>query len=97
MDKPYIEMALSDGFIESFSPWSAYAGIMYAPNQWETTLQCNVVSHWQGAYTKWSLHMWDTSIVIFSYKYKISLRKCGHVRSYIEYIHIAHFVPVNIW
>ena len=28
---------------------------VYAPCQWETTLHCNVVSHWQGAYTKWSL------------------------------------------
>ena len=25
-----------------------------APSQWETTLHCNVVSHWLGAYTKWS-------------------------------------------
>ena len=30
---------------------------VYAPSQWETTLQCNVVSHWLGAYTKWSLAM----------------------------------------
>ena len=30
---------------------------MHVPSQWETTLQCNVVSHWLGAYTKsnWSL------------------------------------------
>ena len=28
---------------------------VYASSQWETTLQCNVVSHWLGAYTKWSL------------------------------------------
>ena len=28
---------------------------VYAPSQWETTLQCNVVSHWLGAYTEWSL------------------------------------------
>ena len=28
---------------------------VYAPSQWEMTLQCNVVSHWLGAYTKWSL------------------------------------------
>ena len=28
--------------------------IEYAPNQWETTLQCNVVFHWLGAYTRWS-------------------------------------------
>ena len=27
----------------------------YAPSQWETTLHCNVVSHWLGAYTKWTL------------------------------------------
>ena len=26
-----------------------------APSQWGTTLHCNVVSHWQGTYTKWSL------------------------------------------
>ena len=29
---------------------------VYAPSQWETTLHCNIVSHWLGAYTKWSLH-----------------------------------------
>ena len=28
---------------------------VYVPSQWETTLQCNVVSHWLGACTKWSL------------------------------------------
>ena len=28
---------------------------MYAPSQWEATLQCNGVSHWLGANTKWSL------------------------------------------
>ena len=34
---------------------------VYAPSQWETTLQCNIVSHWLGAYTKWSLQtrLWD--------------------------------------
>ena len=30
---------------------------MYVPNQWETTLQCNAVSHWLGAFTRWSLHI----------------------------------------
>ena len=28
---------------------------VYAPSQWEMTLQWNVVSHWLGAYSKWSL------------------------------------------
>ena len=26
-----------------------------APSQWWTTLQCNIISHWLGAYIKWSL------------------------------------------
>ena len=29
---------------------------VYAPSQWKTTAHCNVVSHWLGAYAKWSLH-----------------------------------------
>ena len=28
---------------------------VYTSSQWETTLQHNVISHWLGAYTKWSL------------------------------------------
>ena len=28
---------------------------VYAPSQWEATLQCNVIPHWLGACTKWSL------------------------------------------
>ena len=27
----------------------------FVPSQWEKTLHCNVISHWLGAYTKWSL------------------------------------------
>ena len=27
----------------------------YAPSQWKTSLQCNDVSHWMGAYLDWSL------------------------------------------
>ena len=39
---------------------------VYASSQWETTLQCNVVSHWLDAYTKWSLHneCWVAKITI---------------------------------
>ena len=36
---------------------------VYAPRQWETTLQCNVVSHWQGACTEWSLHHTECSML----------------------------------
>ena len=38
--------------------WCVIRGhFVYAPDQWETMLHCNVVSHWLGAYTKWSLEM----------------------------------------
>ena len=33
---------------------------VYAPSQWETTLHCNVVSHWLGAYTTPS--QWVTTL-----------------------------------
>ena len=36
-------------------PTVYYKKIVYAPSQWEPTLQRNVVSHWLRAYTKWSL------------------------------------------
>ena len=29
---------------------------VYGLSQWETTLQCNVVSHWLGPYTEWCLY-----------------------------------------
>ena len=28
---------------------------VYAPSQWETTLHCNILPHWLGACTEWSL------------------------------------------
>ena len=31
--------------------------LVNALSEWETKLQCNVVSHWLGACTKWSLHV----------------------------------------
>ena len=34
---------------------------VYAPSQWETTLQCNIISHWLSAYTKWSLQRESTN------------------------------------
>ena len=38
----------------TLSRWIFRDHFVCAPSQWET-LQCNVVSHWLGAYTKWSL------------------------------------------
>ena len=33
---------------------------VHAPCQWEMTLQSNIVSHWLGAYTKWSQISFNT-------------------------------------
>ena len=47
---------------------------VHEPSHWEATLQCNVVSHWLGACTKWSLayisHCWLT--LLFSHN------RCGY-------------------
>ena len=39
---------------------------VHALSQWETTLHCNVVSHWLGSYTKWSLWTRKFSLVAFN-------------------------------
>ena len=38
---------------------------VYAPSQWETMLQCNIVSHWLGAYTKRSLDIMTSCILTY--------------------------------
>ena len=51
--------------------WDITAGIslgMHAPSQWETSLQCNDVSHWLGTYWDWSLYSMEplyTYICVF--------------------------------
>ena len=35
---------------------------VHALSEWETTLRCDVVSHWHGAYTKWSLNYTQLSV-----------------------------------
>ena len=41
-----------------------------APSQWETMLHCNVVSHWLGTYTKWSLGVHISHLL--SYQFVVS-------------------------
>ena len=45
-----------------WTPWISSDHFVYAPSQWETTLQCNVASHWLGAYTKWNLDLRNLDI-----------------------------------
>ena len=69
---------------------------MYAPSQWETTLHCNVVSHWRSAYRKWSLHGTAFAIIVplgrtagqwwFTHKGPVMWRFCvSLLLSYISY------------
>ena len=44
--------------------YSSRDHFVYAPSQWDMTLQCNVISHWVDAFTKWSLLM---SIKVYTY------------------------------
>ena len=41
---------------------------VYARSQWETTLQCNVVSHWLSAHTERSLHVTRVSHAHSNYR-----------------------------
>ena len=46
---------------------------VYAPSQWETLLQCNIISHWLGACTKWSLlqlTVWSMPWLLMAWCYK---------------------------
>ena len=53
---PQAKVALYEWFIPNTAViWRGRDHFAYAPSQLEMTLQCNIVSHWLGAYTKWSL------------------------------------------
>ena len=55
------------------------------PSQWKTTLHCNVVSHWLGAYTNWSLYMYTRThnhVHIYIRKFSIIPLVC-HGNQYI--------------
>ena len=44
--------------LSSFTVFRIRYHFVYVPCQWETTLHCNIISHWLGAYTKWTLRMY---------------------------------------
>ena len=64
----------------------SYCHFVHAPSQWETTLRCNAVSYWLGAYTKRSLispfpsHIYSTTYTAFvfvGYIYNQSYNSTG--------------------
>ena len=47
----------------------------YAPSPWETSLHCNDVSHWLGAYLDWSL----LSVMLINAAFSLSNEECSHI------------------
>ena len=58
---------------------------LYVPSQWETTLQCNVVSLWLGAFTKWSLGPMHDTLIFWMRHFTL----CSHHRDYKTDIYIC--------
>ena len=52
-------MVLPSSLIRSACYWEYISRdrFVHAPSQWEATLQCNIISHWLGAFTKLSLYI----------------------------------------
>ena len=60
---------------------------VYVPSQWETTLHCNVVSPWLGAYSKCSLHN-----IIFHQSHYTVPRGNGLINHNVRY---GHMKPIS--
>ena len=68
------------------------------PIQWETTLQYNVVSHWLGAYTNWSL-TWYINHKVWSVVYRINVAwddcRLMFIPDMIYYIFFIEFLRIH--
>ena len=60
---------------------------VHAPSQWEMMLHCNVISHWLGAYTKWSL----MHIILLCLEAAIVI-KCKDIAKCWDYLLLIVFV-----
>ena len=64
---------------------------VYAPSQWETTLYCNVVSHWLGAYTKLFLDVYWNILIFCIHLTHISPRMTVSLHHSCEYVISAKY------
>ena len=53
---------------------------VYVPGQWETMLHCNIVSHWLGAYKKWSQCIISMLFGIDHMQWLWSIASCHNVK-----------------
>ena len=72
--------------------------LMDVPSQWETTLQCNVVSHWRGAPTERSLCSWCVLFLNLSHSIlqkHDEVNFITHLQNCIDYRYIFIFLLQN--
>ena len=67
-----ISEAYTLGFVTTWSiiTWYCRDLSVYVSSQWEMALQCNAISHWLDAYTRWSLILYTAQQLLSNYKSK---------------------------
>ena len=87
---PYFELQKSPISRDNF---------VYVPSQWEMMLQCNIVSHWLGAYTKLSLHILPSfCVLVFWGKILPYSKKCCCTRTRLAVMsYNRSWIPCPIW
>ena len=65
-----------------------------APNQWETMLQYNIISHWLGAFTKWSLPHISPSRASYGVSFVSICEKIDYYKWHHTVIHLSR---INVW
>ena len=58
---------------------------VYVPSQWKMTLQCNVISHWLGTFTKWSIKrvtedLFPVEVFVLPCPWKVSDKNAAYIR-----------------
>ena len=71
------------GYVSSISHGIRRGHIVCGLSQWETTLQCNVVSHWLGAYTEGYMDMYKFLLCSVSWVIVSVIVKSCNMRSHI--------------
>ena len=89
-------LSISSGLMFSLAT-ICRAHSVHAPCQWETTLHCNVVSHWLGAYTKWSLYIWLHKTYIISWYQGNSLLKYTGMFSHLYVIFFRKYLDIVVF
>ena len=66
---------------------------VYAPSQWETTLQCNIDSHWLGAYTTYPCIIHHLCLVYMLSVLPPEKQVCNLIPVHVNYIQLVPQKP----